>query len=225
MFSLVWRTDALVKMFNLNAEIAKGISDDSEDFKVLVLDRNTRDIISPLLKVNDLRKHGITLHLMVDSERQSIPDVPAVYFLEPSHDNVKKAIRDATTGLYDAFHFNFSGPLPRGLLELFAAEAVKADCLPKISKVFDQYLNFVTLDKGMFSLAQPKSYVCLNDPTAKDSDVEYYICNPLRVGFARSTVRSASVGTGKLVLFDSLLTTLLRLELTFDLLRCPRQAV
>jgi hypothetical protein len=167
----------MAKMFNLNIETTKGISDD-EDFKVLVLDKNTRDIISPLLKVNDLRKHGITLHLMVDSERQPIPDVPSVYFLEPTHENVKKAVRDAAAGLYDAFHFNFSSPLPRGLLELFAAEAVKADCLPKISKVFDQYLNFIALEKGMFSLSQPKSYVQLNDPTAKDTDVEVCFAHP-----------------------------------------------
>ena len=33
-------------------------------YKVLVLDQYTKDILAPLLRVNDLRKHGITLHLV-----------------------------------------------------------------------------------------------------------------------------------------------------------------
>lgn len=41
-----------------------------------------QDILAPLLHVNELRKHGVTLHLLLDSERQPIPDVPAVYFVE-----------------------------------------------------------------------------------------------------------------------------------------------
>jgi hypothetical protein len=52
--------------------------------QVLVLDRHTRDLIAPLLKVNDLRRHGVTLHLLLESDRQPIPDVPAVYFVRPS---------------------------------------------------------------------------------------------------------------------------------------------
>jgi hypothetical protein len=51
---------------------------------VLVLDRHTRDLIAPLLKVNDLRRHGVTLHLLLESDRQPIPDVPAVYFVRPT---------------------------------------------------------------------------------------------------------------------------------------------
>lgn len=49
---------------------------------------------------------------------------------------------------------------------------VQNDCVGRIAKVSDQYLDFLTLEKGMFSLAQPRAYVQLNDPTAKDTDVE-----------------------------------------------------
>ena len=38
-------------------------------YKVLVLDKYTKDILAPLLRLNDLRKHGITLHLV----RISVP--------------------------------------------------------------------------------------------------------------------------------------------------------
>ena len=37
---------------------------EDEVYKVLVLDKYTKDVLAPLLRVNDLRKHGITLHLV-----------------------------------------------------------------------------------------------------------------------------------------------------------------
>ena len=42
-----------------------------------------------MMQVSDLRKHGVTLHLMISSERQSIPDVPAIYFVEATEENVR----------------------------------------------------------------------------------------------------------------------------------------
>ncbi len=44
--------------------------------------RPLQDILAPLLHVNELRKHGVTLHMLLDAERQPIPDVPAIYFVQ-----------------------------------------------------------------------------------------------------------------------------------------------
>ncbi|KAH7429257.1 hypothetical protein KP509_09G038700 [Ceratopteris richardii] len=145
---------------------------DEEVYKVLILDRFCRDILSPLIRVNDLRKHGVTLFFTIDKERQVIPDVPAVYFVQPTAANVERIIRDASKGVYETFHLNFSSSIPRSLLENLAAGSLKGDCTQRISKVFDQYLEFITLEHGMFSLGQPLTYVQLNDPHAEDKDVE-----------------------------------------------------
>lgn len=158
-------------MLNLNSP-AVTTSTEEEDFKVLVLDPFTRDIIAPLLKVNELRKYGITLHLMLGSDRQPISDVPAIYFVAQTEQNVKRIALDVSVPLYDTFHLNFSSPLPRPFLEELASECVKTDSISRVNKVYDQYLGFVSLEKGLFSLAQPRSYVKLNDPAAKDTDVE-----------------------------------------------------
>ena len=56
---------------------------------MLVLDKQTKDIIAPLLKISDLRKYGVTLHLMISTERQSIPDVPAIYFVDATEENIR----------------------------------------------------------------------------------------------------------------------------------------
>eukprot|EP00898_Chlorokybus_atmophyticus_P004670 jgi/Chlat1/5203/Chrsp33S05044 len=165
--------DAIVRMLNLNATItSSGAGEQEEVYKVLVLDKYCRDVISPLLKVNDLRKHGITLHLLIDAERQPIADVPAIYFVQPTEQNVRKILADASRGLYDSMHLNFSSSLPRPLLEQLATGAVKADCLHRVAKVYDQYVGFVALEPRMFTLAQPRSYAQLHDPTASDTDVE-----------------------------------------------------
>jgi hypothetical protein len=159
-------------MLNLNAQVGASGTADEEVYKVLILDRFCRDIISPLLRVSDLRKHGITLHLMVDQERQSIPDAPAVYFVQPTPPNVQRILQDLARGVYDNVHLNFVSSLPRPLLEELASACIKTESLHRIAKVYDQYLEFVALDSTMFSLAQPLAYLQLNDPTAQDKDVE-----------------------------------------------------
>jgi hypothetical protein len=167
--------DAVVRMLNLNHPVVTGGTADEEVYKVLILDRFCRDLLSPLIRVADLRKHGITLYLMLENERQNIPDVPAIYFVQPSQANIQRIIIDATRGIYETFHLNFSSSLARPLLEELATGTLKGDCLHRIVKVYDQYLEFVTLETAMFSLAQPQAYVQLNDPAAQDHDVEAVI--------------------------------------------------
>jgi hypothetical protein len=164
--------DAVVRMLNLNQPVLSGGTADEEVYKVLIYDNFCRDILSPLIRVNDLRKHGITLYLGLDKERQNVSDVPAIYFVQPSQSNIQRIILDASRGMYEAFHLNFSSSLPRPLLEELATGTLKTESLQRIAKVYDQYLEFVTLENGMFSLAQPSSYVQLNDPAAQDHDVE-----------------------------------------------------
>ena len=41
-----------------------------------------------------------------------------------------------------------------------------------VAQVFDQYLSFVALEAGLFSLSQPDSYLELNDPAAQDTQIE-----------------------------------------------------
>ena len=46
----------------------------------------------------ELRKHGITLHLMINVNREPIPDVPAIYFVEPTKENVQRIAQDLGKG-------------------------------------------------------------------------------------------------------------------------------
>ena len=191
---------ALLRMLNLNEEPSSSSSSSSqapgmmvgmggaqaaaaaammapEVYKVLVLDPYTRDVLSPVLRLNELRRTGVTLLLMVDGERQAVPDVPAVYFCRPTSENVERIAQDLATGTYEVAHVNFSAPCPDRCMGDLAAGLLKggpndSGCVSRLARCHDQFLGFVCLEPDLFSLALPRSYVTLNDPQSRDGDIE-----------------------------------------------------
>jgi len=169
--------DAVVQMLNLNpGRLGGGLSLNehapTEVYKVLIMDKHCFAIITPLVKVHELRRHGVTLHLLLENDRQPIPDVPALYFVSPTAENVQRITSDLKKNLYDAHYLNFSSSLPRKLLEDLAVKSTECGTSGKITKVFDQYLDFVSLAPTLFSLGRPDSYATLNDPSSSDQSVE-----------------------------------------------------
>ncbi|XP_038888733.1 SEC1 family transport protein SLY1-like [Benincasa hispida] len=166
------QTESIIRMLNLNQPVTPTGTANEEVYKILIYDSFCRNLLSPLIHVKDLRKHGVTLYFLVDKDRKPVHDVPAVYFLQPTKHNIDRIVADASRSLYDSFFLNFSSSVPRPLLEDLASEALKSDSIQRIAKVHDQYLEFVTLEDNLFSLAQKSSYVQLNDPSAGDREIE-----------------------------------------------------
>ncbi|CAG9464851.1 unnamed protein product [Pedinophyceae sp. YPF-701] len=169
------RAEAVVRLLHFNATppaASARASPSEESYKVLVLDSFTRSLLSPLIRVGDLRRHGVTLHLLIDAERQAIPDVPAVYLVLPTEQNVQRIVQDAATSTYSEVHVNFVSHATPQVMQAMAAAAVQHRCVEKIAKVFDQYLSFVSLEPSFFSLGMPTAYADLHDPAAKDADIE-----------------------------------------------------
>lgn len=177
LFDLIWNSECIVRMLNLNQPLnpSGGGTANEEVYKILIYDRFCQDILSPLIHVKDLRKHGVTLYFLIDKERKPVADVPAVYFVQATKSNIERIISDASKSLYDSFHLNFSSSIPRPLLEDLASGTVNSDSIQRISKVHDQYLEFVTLDDNLFSLANKNCFVQLNDPSAGDKEIEEII--------------------------------------------------
>ena len=94
---------------NLNSDLSvsssKGGSGPvwSDKWKVLIYDKASKSTVAPLLSVQRLRQLGITVYMMVDTPRQKIPDVPAVYFLKPTLENVQIVANDCNNHLYQPF--------------------------------------------------------------------------------------------------------------------------
>ncbi|CAG8488348.1 26627_t:CDS:2 [Dentiscutata erythropus] len=176
--------DAIITMLNLNVKPEPTFSNASLDnlmvptttsdpvWKVLIFDEFGRDIISSVLKVADLRDNGVTVHMLLRSERHPIADVPAIYFVEPTSENIQRISEDLAKSLYESYYINFLTTIPRPLLEELAAATIPNNTSNLISQVYDQYLNFIVSEPNLFSLNQPNIYYSLNDPTAAETAIE-----------------------------------------------------
>ncbi|KAK7473630.1 hypothetical protein BaRGS_00035108 [Batillaria attramentaria] len=166
---------ALKRMLNFNAPLTKATVAEPQ-WKVLVYDRFGQDIISPLVTVKELRDLGVTLHLNLHTDRDPIPDVPAIYFVMPTDDNIQRICRDFQNGLYESYYLNFISAVSRQKLEDIASAAVQSGTVQQVSKVVDQYLNFISLEDDLFTLRhqdrEPVSYYAINRGDVKDSEIE-----------------------------------------------------
>ena len=182
---------AIEKILNLNKDVADPASSTQEAipngliqksatllndegepvWKVLVFDNMGRDIISSILRVNDLRSRGVTIHLNIAAQRYPIPDVPVVYLVEPTAQNAQLITSDLAKGLYTPAYINFLSSVPRPLLEDFAGQIASTNTSDNIAQLYDQYLNFIVAEPDLFSLGMGKeAYWTLN--SAKPSDEE-----------------------------------------------------
>mmetsp|Transcript_14375 Transcript_14375/g.29895 ORF Transcript_14375/g.29895 Transcript_14375/m.29895 type:complete len:653 (-) Transcript_14375:1612-3570(-) len=141
-------------------------------WKILIYDKECRSIISPLLSVSQLRRRGVTLHLLLNSEREPIPDVPAVYFCRPTKENLSIIAQDCAKGLYGRSHLNFVTRLDRPLMEDFAKLVVQSGTIENIAGIHDQYLDFVCLEQQLFSLAKKDSYALYNRSGVNEQMIE-----------------------------------------------------
>lgn len=162
-------------MLNLNQPESKSIASEPV-WKILIYDRYGQDIISPLISVKELREMGVTLHVQLHSDRDPIPDVPAVYFCMPTEENLGRINQDLQRNIYDMYYLNFISPLSRQRLEDLASAALQANCVASIQKVFDQYLNFISLEDDMFILRHQNSddisYYAINRGDIKDTEMD-----------------------------------------------------
>ncbi|KAM7541603.1 hypothetical protein Aperf_G00000021238 [Anoplocephala perfoliata] len=167
------KIESLKCMLNFNTASTK---DDEPQWKLLIYDRMGQDIIAPLFSVKELRSLGVTLHLLLDIKREPIPDVPAVYFVYPSRENIRRICQDFESDLYSSYYLNFISPIPRENLEALAETALTEDCIQRIKKVFDQYTRFICLEDDLFVLNEQPSiqvgtFYALNKPSCTEKDI------------------------------------------------------
>ncbi|KAI1728441.1 sec1 family domain-containing protein [Ditylenchus destructor] len=167
---------SLKQVLNLNQPVPISMAVEPV-WKLLILDRYGQEIISPLIRVKQLRELGITLHLLLESKREPLPDVPAVYFCSPTEANILIICEDLKKALYDSYYLNMIYPISRPSLEALAASAVQGGTTQQVQKLTDQYLSFISLEEDLFMLRKysedsPFSFFAINDPRRDAPEID-----------------------------------------------------
>lgn len=121
----------------------------------------------------------MTLHLALRSERQAVPDVPVIYFVEPTEENIARIVADYRAGLYSFMHVNFSSCISSKLLERFASDISRPPVgasppvvSSQISRVIDRYCSFVSLSSNMYSLNFKSTYASMHKSSVTEAEIE-----------------------------------------------------
>lgn len=93
------------------------------------------------MKLHEYHTNKNYLVRQLHSERDTIPEVPAIYFCAPTDENLDRISQDFQKGIYDIYHLNFISPISRQKLEDLAAAAIQANCVANIYKVSVNILN------------------------------------------------------------------------------------
>ena len=147
----------------------------SGGWKVLIYDQFGSDILSPLLSVSELRKLGITLHLLITAKRDAVRDTPAIYFVQPTRQNIDLILHDLSLHLYSAFHLHFTTSIPRPLLEHLAATSAQNGTSSRIARVYDEYVHFIALEEALLTLNTQRSFLTINDTRQSDDAMTTFI--------------------------------------------------
>lgn len=197
-------TEALERMLHLNkdgnADLTLALKSETIVWKVLIYDHKSEPVISSVLRVNDLLRCGITVFKLIGAHRPPLPDVPVIYFVEPTPANIQTILTDLEAEKYDSFYVNFTLSINRELLEEFAKRVSLSGKAHKIKQVYDQFLDFVVTEPNLFSLDIPKVYCQFNNPTTTEDQIH----------------KLADV------IADGLLATLITME-TIPIIRCPQK--
>ncbi|KAI8027665.1 SEC1 family transport protein SLY1 [Camellia lanceoleosa] len=105
-------------MLKLNQLVNSSGTANEEVYMILIYYKFCQDILSLLIYVKDLRKHGVTLHFLIDKDCKPIYDVPTVYFVQSTHLNVQRIVFDVYRSLYNFFYLNFSSSIPHLSLKI-----------------------------------------------------------------------------------------------------------
>ncbi|KAI5965867.1 SLY1 [Candida pseudojiufengensis] len=169
----------LERMLHLNKDGSPDLTlaSKSEEiiWKVLILDEKSRQVLSSVLRVNDLLRCGITVHSLINSKRSNLPDAPAIYFIEPTIQNINIIIQDIENDKYEFYYINFTSNISRDLLEEFAKKIALSGKTNRIKQVWDQYLDFIVTEPNLFSLNMNEIFTVFNTSTTQEDTIHQLV--------------------------------------------------
>ncbi|KAK4262652.1 hypothetical protein QN277_028188 [Acacia crassicarpa] len=123
--------------------------DSRSTWKVLIMDKLTVKIMSHSCKMADITDEGVSLVEDIYKRRQPLPTMDAIYFIQPTRENVIMFLSDMSGNrpLYRKAFIFFSSPVPKELVQ-----DIKKDTkvLPRIGALREMNLEYFAIDSQGF---------------------------------------------------------------------------
>ncbi|KAK9984562.1 hypothetical protein SO802_034087 [Lithocarpus litseifolius] len=123
--------------------------DSKSTWKVLIMDKLTVKVMSYSCKMADITDEGVSLVEDIYRRRQPLPSMDAIYFIQPSRENVIMLLSDMAgkAPLYRKAFVFFSSPISRELVNHIKKDAT---ILPRIVALKEMNLEYFAIDSQGF---------------------------------------------------------------------------
>ncbi|XP_047976499.1 protein transport Sec1a-like isoform X2 [Salvia hispanica] len=123
--------------------------DSRSSWKVLIMDKVTVKVTSCLCKMSDINEQGILLVEDLYKRRQPFPSRDAIYFIQPSKENIIMLLSDMSgrEPLYRKAYVYFSSPVPKHLLAHIKNDS---SVVPRIAALREMNLEYFSVDNQGF---------------------------------------------------------------------------
>ncbi|CAA7400736.1 unnamed protein product [Spirodela intermedia] len=125
------------------------VKDSKGAWKVLIMDKLTTKIMSYSCKMADITEEGVSLVEDLSKRRQPLPSMDAIYFIQPSKENVVMFLSDMSgrCPLYKKAFIFFSSPISKDLVAQIKSDT---SVLPRIGALSEMNLEYFAIDSQGF---------------------------------------------------------------------------
>ncbi|XVF79887.1 hypothetical protein PTKIN_Ptkin15bG0026600 [Pterospermum kingtungense] len=118
-------------------------------WKVLIMDKVTVKVMSHSCKMADITDQGVSLVEELFKRRQPLPTMDAIYFIQPSKENIVMFISDMSgrEPLYKKAFVFFSSPVPKEFVNHIKSDT---SVLPRIGALREMNLEYFPIDSQAF---------------------------------------------------------------------------
>ncbi|KAL3649467.1 Protein transport Sec1a [Castilleja foliolosa] len=123
--------------------------DSRSSWKVLIMDKVTLKVMSHSCKMADITDQGVSLVEDLFRRREPLPSMDAIYFIQPSKENVIMFLSDMSgrEPLYRKAYVYFSTPVQKDLLTRIKNDT---SVLPRIGALREMNLEYFSIDSQAF---------------------------------------------------------------------------
>ncbi|CAN4077887.1 unnamed protein product [Withania somnifera] len=123
--------------------------DSKSAWKVLIMDKLTVKIMSYACKMADITEEGVSLVEDIYKRRQPLPSMDAIYFIQPTKENVGMFLSDMAgkSPLYRKAFVFFSSPIAKELVNYIKRDS---SVLSRIGSLREMNLEFFAIDSQGF---------------------------------------------------------------------------